>query len=247
MGREKCRIRKVSIDIPPGGWFILEATKGGDTVRINEVEALTGITKKNIRFYEEQGLLHPKRNAENGYRDYDVEEVEILCRIRLLRKLGIPIDEIRQMFSGTHTVGDSMRRHIITLEREKRNLEQSMELCRELQNQEIPITALPTKEILERMENMEKSGTSFRNDYEKDVRQRYIAPTVITVLTLVLMSLLGGLFVWAYRVSPENSPPMWVLWLILAVFAAVGVGTVLALMQRIREIRKGEIDDAKYY
>ena len=28
-------------------------------MKINEVEALVGITKKNIRFYEEQGLLKP--------------------------------------------------------------------------------------------------------------------------------------------------------------------------------------------
>ena len=36
-------------------------------MKINEVEALVGITKKNIRFYEEQGLLSPRRNSENGY------------------------------------------------------------------------------------------------------------------------------------------------------------------------------------
>ena len=42
-------------------------------MKINEVEALAGITKKNIRFYEEQGLLNPRRNPENGYRDYGDE------------------------------------------------------------------------------------------------------------------------------------------------------------------------------
>ena len=36
------------------------------SLKINEVEALVGITKKNIRFYEEQGLLSPRRNSENG-------------------------------------------------------------------------------------------------------------------------------------------------------------------------------------
>lgn len=36
-------------------------------MRINEVEALVGITKKNIRFYEAEGLLTPRRNSENGY------------------------------------------------------------------------------------------------------------------------------------------------------------------------------------
>jgi len=37
-------------------------------MKINQVEELVGITKKNIRFYEEQGLLNPERNPENGYR-----------------------------------------------------------------------------------------------------------------------------------------------------------------------------------
>ena len=32
-------------------------------MRINEVEALVGITKKNIRFYEAEGLLTPRRNS----------------------------------------------------------------------------------------------------------------------------------------------------------------------------------------
>lgn len=38
-------------------------------MRINEVERRVGVTKKNIRFYEEEGLLKPGRNAENGYRE----------------------------------------------------------------------------------------------------------------------------------------------------------------------------------
>ena len=38
-------------------------------MKINQVEQLVGITKKNIRFYEEQGLLSPGRNRENGYND----------------------------------------------------------------------------------------------------------------------------------------------------------------------------------
>ena len=40
------------------------------SLKINEVEALVGITRKNIRFYESEGLLAPRRNSENGYRDY---------------------------------------------------------------------------------------------------------------------------------------------------------------------------------
>ena len=39
-------------------------------MKINEVEQVVGITRKNIRFYEEQGLIAPKRQIENGYRNY---------------------------------------------------------------------------------------------------------------------------------------------------------------------------------
>ena len=47
-------------------------------MKINEVEAQVGVTKKNIRFYEEQGLLKPGRNLQNGYREYGDREVEQL-------------------------------------------------------------------------------------------------------------------------------------------------------------------------
>lgn len=55
-------------------------------MKINEVEQQVGVTKKNIRFYEQQGLLHPKRNSENGYREYDEADVNCLKKIKLLRK-----------------------------------------------------------------------------------------------------------------------------------------------------------------
>lgn len=216
-------------------------------MKINEVEALVGITKKNIRFYEEQGLLTPKRNAENSYREYGDGEVQTLRRIKLLRKLGVPIEEIRQMLDGTHTVADGMRRHLISLERERRNLDQSIKLCQELQSMDIPVNILDTEGILERMEEMEKGGTLFQNKQEQDIRVRYIAPVVVTVVMVVLMTGLSALLLWAYRISPEDAPPVWFLWLTIGSFAAIGGGVVLALMQRIREIEKGEIDDAKRY
>lgn len=58
----------------------------------------------------------PGRNSENGYREYGPREVDQLRQVKLLRKLGVPLEEIRKMQSGTHTVGDGMRRHLVTLE-----------------------------------------------------------------------------------------------------------------------------------
>ena len=39
-------------------------------MKIKDVENQVGISKSNIIFYEEEGLIHPARNHENNYREY---------------------------------------------------------------------------------------------------------------------------------------------------------------------------------
>ena len=53
-------------------------------MKIKQVEELVGITRKNIRFYEEQGLLNVER-AENGYREYHRADIARLQEIKLFR------------------------------------------------------------------------------------------------------------------------------------------------------------------
>jgi len=214
-------------------------------MKINEVEALAGITKKNIRFYEEQGLLSPRRNAENGYREYCDADVQLLRRIRLLRKLDVPIEEIRQMFSGTHTLADGMRRHLITLEREQRNLQHAIELCQDLSAQDIPVEQMDTDGLLARMDEMEHAGAAFRDVKREDIRIRYAAPAAVAAVLVGLLGCLIWLVLWAS--GQEDAPPVWFIGIVIAVFAAMGAGVVLALAQRIREINGGEEDAAKQY
>jgi len=186
-------------------------------LKINEVEALVNITKKNIRFYEEQGLLSPQRNTENGYRNYSEEDVQVLRQIKLLRKLGVPIEEIRHMLTGVHTVGDGMRRHLVSLEREKQNLEHSIAFCRNLQSMDTSISLLETEKFLSEMDELEKSGTTFKNKQISDIRIRYVAPTVITLLMIALISAFIVLIVWGYLSSPADAPPLWFLWICIGI------------------------------
>lgn len=216
-------------------------------MKINEVEALVGITKKNIRFYEAEGLLAPRRNSENGYRDYGEAEVETLRRIKLLRKLGVPLEEIRRMQSGTHTVGDGMRRHLITLERDRENLEQSIRLCGELTGCWERLGDLDAGAILAEMEAMEHSGAAFPDKQRQDIRIRYVAPVVITLLTVALMAALAALIIWGSLLDPMEAPPPVLLLVLAALPLLVAGGVLLALFQRIREIGKGEIDDARQF
>ena len=217
-------------------------------MKINEVETLVGITKKNIRFYEAEGLLTPRRNSDNGYRDYGQAEVETLRRIKLLRKLGLPLEEIRQMLSGAHTVGDGMRRHLVTLERERRNLEESMALCRRLKEREEPLAALDAQTLLAEMETLEHQGATFLNRQKGDARRlRYVAPAAVTAVMVTLMAGLMALMLWGFTTDADQAPPLPLVAVLVAIPGVIILGVLLALIQRIREIEKGEIDDARKY
>lgn len=216
-------------------------------MKINEVEQRIGITKKNIRFYEDQGLLSPRRNKENGYREYSEEDVRTLEQIKLLRKLGLPLEEIRLMQSGKSTVADSMRRHLVTLEREMENLTQSEALCSRLRSEEGTLADLDAGKILVEMEALERSGTAFQNKHQYDVRLSYVAPVVVSVLMTLLMAGLLVLMIWGMKTDPEGMPPLFFMVLMLLIPLLVIGGVVLALLQRIGEIRKGEMDDARKY
>lgn len=217
-------------------------------MKINEVEAQVGITKKNIRFYEDQGLIAPRRNTQNGYREYGEEDVERLRQIKLMRKLGVPLEEIRNMQSGIHTVGDGMRRHLVTLERDRKNLEQSMELCRLLTQREERLDTLDAGALLERMEQMEREGATFLDRQTQDTRRRrYIAPVVIACVTVLLMAGLMALMIWGFAADVADAPPLPLIVVLVALPATVILGVLLALVQRVQEIGKGEVDDARKY
>ena len=52
---------------------------------IKELETLVGMTRANIRFYEQSGLISPARQP-NGYRDYSGEDADTLSKIKLFRQ-----------------------------------------------------------------------------------------------------------------------------------------------------------------
>ena len=60
----------------------------------------TGIPKSTLRYYEEVGLLIPKRQAENGYRLYDQSQIEPATLIASLRLANVPIKEIQSYLSA---------------------------------------------------------------------------------------------------------------------------------------------------
>ena len=68
------------------------------TNNIKAAEEKSGVGRQNIRYYEKMGLLHPQRNEENNYRVYTADDIRRLKRIRLFRRLDMPLEDIRKMF-----------------------------------------------------------------------------------------------------------------------------------------------------
>lgn len=68
-------------------------------MKMKEVMQLTGLTRKTVWFYEENGLIAPSKTRQNGrdYRDYSQEDIQLLLDIAALRKAGFSIDEIKRM------------------------------------------------------------------------------------------------------------------------------------------------------
>jgi DNA-binding transcriptional MerR regulator len=58
-------------------------------MRIGELAQRTGVAPRMLRYYEEQGLITPRR-LHNGYREYDEYLVDRVGKIRGLVDSGIP-------------------------------------------------------------------------------------------------------------------------------------------------------------
>lgn len=216
-------------------------------MKINEVEQLAGVSKRNIRFYEKEGLLAPGRNADNGYRDYSDADVETLRRIKLLRKLDVPMEEIRRMQQGLLTLDDGLRRHIIQLERAQANLATIRTLCQALADAGVQLAELDAGHWLERMDQMELEGTRFVNIHKKDIVTHYIPPVVCALLFVLLMGGVIALLLWAALAYPTDAPPLPVMVILALIPAVLIIGVLLALLQRIRQIQGGEEDAASKY
>ena len=216
-------------------------------MRINEVEQAIGITKKNIRFYEQEGLLNPSRNLSNGYRDYSEENLETLRQIKLLRKLDIPLEEIRRLQSGNLTLEDCLHRHLIVLNRKQKNLDANVKFCHRLLSENSGLSALKTENLLTEIENLEKGGTKFMDIRKRDKQQRKKGALIGALSAILVMTMLLGLFLWASAIDPASAPPLPILAILLALPVLVIIGTLVALKERFKEIEGGELDEASKY
>lgn len=129
-------------------------------MKINEIERLLGITRANIRYYEAEDLVHPKRE-DNGYRDYSEKDVDELKKILVLRKMGIPVSSIRKIFNGDLTLQDAARQSVDDLQAQMAELSGALSLCEEIANSNYSVEEMDTSSIMTKIQTEEDKGIRF--------------------------------------------------------------------------------------
>ncbi|RJL32378.1 MerR family transcriptional regulator [Bailinhaonella thermotolerans] len=63
-------------------------------MRIGELAERAGVSTRSLRYYEKQGMLTARRDA-NGYRVYDESDLELVREIRALLTVGFTLEDAR--------------------------------------------------------------------------------------------------------------------------------------------------------
>ena len=100
-------------------------------MKIGELAERTGVSRRLLRYYEEQGLIKPSR-ALNGYREYGEPHVDVVLQITGLLDAGLPTRIIAQLLPcldqpETIYVPDVTPEMIVTLRREQARLSERIE------------------------------------------------------------------------------------------------------------------------
>lgn len=152
-------------------------------MRIQDLENRTGLERPTIRFYEREGLIHPKRQ-ENGYREYSDTEVDQLMKIKLLRQLGMSVEKIRALQQGSADFASAMEEQIRVLtDRIEHNI-RAREVCRVIRSDGADYQTMDAEHYLKLLESIPEGPPLVRKNFQENLPKeihpwrRYFARTI---------------------------------------------------------------------
>ncbi|ETI69817.1 helix-turn-helix domain-containing protein [Neobacillus vireti] len=168
-------------------------------MKISEVMRETNLTKKAIYYYEEEGLITPWKDSENGYRTYSEEDVKKLNIIYGLRKLDFSLKDIQAILSQGKNTKEIINKQLDSI------------------NNEITCL-LKNKAVLERLS--QKDSESIIGEFKSviadlDKESKNIAGYMLKELNRVLPGNLGKMFAIQYGQfldEPLDSPEKELAW-----------------------------------
>lgn len=81
-----------------------------------ELARMTGTSVHTIRFYSRIGLLKPRKNRSNGYREYSERDAALLLFARQMRDLGLCVADVRSLLRASERPGSQCTRIVEIIE-----------------------------------------------------------------------------------------------------------------------------------
>jgi len=164
--------------------------------------------------------------------------------IKLLRKLDMPVSEIRDVFEGKLSLSDAAARHGVTLGGQIRNLTKAKSITEQLASETGSLQTLDEEAWLRRLEEMEGEGVSFMNIQNQDTRKKFTGAVVACTCMIAVFALGIALLLWVQSVDPM---PLGLFIALIAVSGGCIICTAAAFISRYREIKGGEENDLGNY
>lgn len=153
-------------------------------MRLQKILELTNLSKKAIYFYIKEGLIHPMKNFENGYYDFSSEDLKTLQVITCLRKAGMSIQDIKELFSYPTLTNFFIHRQINNLKKSLYEQINQLQVAYYLID-EIPTNATPKNlEIsLDLLSKQQFNNESVLDKHYPNVDSRMIAILIWAAFT----------------------------------------------------------------
>lgn len=214
-------------------------------MHIKEVEYIVGLSSKNIRYYEDVGLISPSRDTHNDYRIYNDNDINRLKIIKFLRELNVPIKEIKSLYNKELTLYECMNDRIRKIEDEESHYIDIKNMCNEIMKNEDDIEKIDITKYFMGMNIINKEGFTMRDvetDHSKKIKGAIFSSLLFSIFFIFLIVMIS------YFQFTEADKMPWIIYLILMFFLCfpvIGIG--YNLFERIREIKGGEEDEASKY
>lgn len=139
---------------------------------IRQLSELTGVSARALRYYDQIGLLHPKRTNEAGYRYYGSKEINLLQQILFYKERGFELSQISEIiYNQDFNKLLAMEEHLEQLEEEKKRISRMIDTVKQT------IASMKGEVSMSDMEKFQafKKNLVEQNeqDYGEEIRESY--------------------------------------------------------------------------
>lgn len=139
---------------------------------IGQLAELAGVSRRTLRYYDQIGLLEPKKLSSSGYRLYGTEEVDLLQQILFFRAVDMSLSEIKNIISESdYNPDEVLRRHLERLETSRERLDGLIESLKKTLSHRKGETVMTDQQKFEALKKQRVDENE--RSFGKEIREAY--------------------------------------------------------------------------